>query len=325
MGRTVGTRVLERSIIKHLGKLRGVGVGCDFSVLGDGKTVLSMGFSDSGYDTSALSVEAKISTGEMALIRAINNFACSGATPKEMTVSIQAGESCPEQTLRDEMLSMNRAAGERGISIIGGNTVIRTEGDGCGITVSLFGAVTDKDMIRFDKKTVPEDLIFVAGYTGHMGASIAAIESTDKLRERLPFSYIKGALMDASDLESADITRSLIDAGAYYVHDITYGGVYRAILETGIRFGMGTEIIHEKLPIRQDTIEICEVLGLNPYEILGTGGVIGVCHPDEKEKIDEALKKLGVPYGLAGKLTVEKKRVVRSEKNPMERSITFYE
>ena len=53
--------------------------------------------------------------------------------------------------------------------------------------------------------------------------------------------------------------------------------------------------------------------------------MIGVCHPDKKEEIDLALMKLGVPYGFAGELTVEKKRVVRSEKNPMERSITFYE
>ena len=324
MARTVGTRILERSIIKHLEKSAGVGVGNDYSVLGDGSTVLAMGFADEGYDMSALSGKEKLSTGEMALVRALNNLACSGAAPKEMTISIQAGSNCPEQLLRDEMLILSTAAKKRGIKIIGGNTVYGDDGDSYNVTLTVYGSL-DKGAAEIDKKPKPGDLVFVIGNVGHLGASMLAIKNKDKILERLPETYIQSALMDVDDMEIRDAADMLFGVGAYYIHDITFGGVYRALLETSMHFGMGIDVIHEKLPIRQDTIEICEVLGMNPYEITGTGGVVGVCHEDRAAQLEEALKGSGIPYSFAGKLTVEKKRVVRFEINPMERSITFYE
>ena len=160
MARTVGTRILERSIIKHLEKSAGVGVGNDYSVLSDGSTVLAMGFADEGYDTTVMAGGTKLSTGDMALIRALNNLSCSGANPKEMTISIQAGSNCPEQLLRDEMLILSNAAKKHGIKIIGGNTVYGNDGDSYNVTLTVYGSLK-KDTAEKDKKPKAGDAFFI--------------------------------------------------------------------------------------------------------------------------------------------------------------------
>ena len=103
---TIGTRMLKNSIIKHL---EGIKVGQDFAVLEEEKSfslISAMGFSDiSGPDG--------MTTGEVALCRALNNLSLSGVLingfkdsagkNKKISISIVAGRNCPEQELRTEM------------------------------------------------------------------------------------------------------------------------------------------------------------------------------------------------------------------------------
>lgn len=332
MGKTIGTRILERSIIKHIEKspVTGVGVGKDFSILSDGCTVVAEGFSDEGYAASGTS----LSIGEIALIRALNNLVCSGAKystkhPEtneiDMQISINAGVDCPEQKLRDEMVYLVVAAEKRGIRIIGGNTVYSSDGDSYSVSITVYGKVTEEDKARYSEKGRQADLVFYVGNLGHFGASIAATKNYQKLQERLPLSYIEGAIMDPAGLEIGELARELIDTGAYYIHDITFGGAYRAFFETAYRFDKGITVIHEQLPIRQDTIEICEVLGLNPYEITGTGGFIGVCHMDKQDEIWKKLEELDANADIVAALTISKEKLVASNSKHMSRSLTYYD
>ena len=346
MGKTVGTRILERSIIKHIEKspVTGVGVGKDFSILSDGCTVVAEGFSDEEYDITCFSENGEsesaraglpsLSIGEVALIRALNNLVCSGVRystkyPEnneiDMSINIDAGMDCPEQKLRDEMAYLVVAAEKRGIRIIGGNTVYRTEGDSYAVSITVYGKVTEEDKARYAEKARQGDLVFYVGSIGHFGASMAAAENPERLQERLPLSYIEGAIMDPAGLEIGELAHELIDTGAYYIHDITFGGAYRAFFETAYRFDKGITVIHEQLPIRQDTIEICEVLGLNPYEITGTGGFIGVCHMDKQDEIWKKLEALDANADIVAALTISKEKLVVSNSKHMSRSLTYYD
>ena len=335
MGKTVGTRILERSIIKHLEKSHatGVGIGSDFSVLSDGKTVLAMGFADEGYDPSALADLRSVSIGEMALIRALNNLACSGVTYSkgkmdngiDMSIMIQAGANCPEQKLRSEMLFLAEEAKRRGFMIIGGNTVYSSEGDSYSVSISLYGKLTDKDVARLSEKVTVPDQVFIFGFAGHLGASIAATKNAEKLKERLSSDYIKNAIIDPDELEIGEMAREMIDAGAFFIHDVTFGGVYRAYLEAALRYDTGIMVGHKPIPIRQDTIEICEVLGLNPYEQLGTGAFIGAFHNKDEDMIYDKINKLGDKCAVSAILTRLKEKSVLFEQTNSTRSLTYYE
>ena len=87
---TANTRILKRSIIKHIKITLGVGVGNDFSTL-----------SSSGDGFVSVSAMGAGESGETALLNAANNLATCGAEPTEMLVGITAGEETPEQQIRD--------------------------------------------------------------------------------------------------------------------------------------------------------------------------------------------------------------------------------
>ncbi len=50
-------------------------------------------------------------------------------------------------------------------------------------------------------------------------------------------------------------------------------GVYDALWKIGELADCGLEIIHCEIPIKQETIEICETLGENPYEQASCGSL----------------------------------------------------
>lgn len=342
---TVGTRVLERSIIKHVKKegTTGVSIGSDYSIVDkcpqrEGENhiqVVSQGFSDENYKISDGIIIlnnscSEVNVGELALIRALNNLSTCGAVPSEMLINIQTGGDCSEQSLRDEMNRLSQQAKERNLRIIGGNTVYSGEGEGYSVTVTLFGYADPTDpksvsIVGKESKPQAGDKVIIIGEAGHFGASLLAAENMEKIRERLSDSYISGAMISPQQLEIKDSADALLEGGAYYLHDVTFGGIYRTLLEISEYTGMGIDIIHEMIPIRQDTIEICELLGKNPYEISGTGSVVGVCHAADEETVRSELERRGIRYSVAGELTLEKKREVRSLKGKMSRSLTYYE
>ena len=75
--------------------------------------------------------------------------------------------------------------------------------------------------------------------------------------------------------------------------------------------GVGLEIDLKKLPVRQETIELCEFFDLNPYE-LSSGGCLLMTAEDGNGLVD-ALKKEGIPAVVVGKTTDGNDRVLFNE------------
>ncbi len=269
------------------------------------------------------------SKGRLAMIRANNNLVLSGAVPDRILVGIVAGKNCPEQTIRDEMNDIVKSARDRGILVLGGNTVFSGEGNGISINVTAFGN-TDCNIIKqLTQKISAGCRIFAIGYAGEYGASIIYKYKTEDLGKRFSKSYIKkesfGTGFCEKDMDISPIVRCLIDSKACYIHDITFGGIYRALYEISEAAGLGIDIIHERIPIRQSTIEVCEFYGINPYMLLGTGGVLAVVSPENENVMKSALESSGAVYSMIGELTKESGKIIRSEKYEMNRALTMYE
>ena len=67
----------------------------------------------------------------------------------------------------------------------------------------------------------------------------------------------------------------------------------------------------KRIPVRQETIEICEFFGLNPYELI-SGGSLLMAADDGAELVRE-LAKIGVPATVIGKIRSGNDRVVINE------------
>jgi len=67
----------------------------------------------------------------------------------------------------------------------------------------------------------------------------------------------------------------------------------------------------KKIPIRQETIEICEYFDLNPYKIL-SGGCLLIATEDGNGLVME-LEKANIPAVVIGKATEGRDRVLINE------------
>ena len=64
----------------------------------------------------------------------------------------------------------------------------------------------------------------------------------------------------------------------------------------------------KKIPVRQETIEICEVLGVNPYELYGAGALQIVS--EKGTALLHELEKAQIPAAIIGKITQDKGKVI---------------
>jgi hydrogenase maturation factor len=74
--------------------------------------------------------------------------------------------------------------------------------------------------------------------------------------------------------------------------------------------GVGLEIDLKKIPIRQETIEICEFFDLNPYKLLSGGSLLMAS--EDGNALVRALGKSGICATIIGKATEGNDRVLIS-------------
>ena len=53
---------------------------------------------------------------------------------------------------------------------------------------------------------------------------------------------------------------------AIFMTSLSKGGIYKALWDIGEKCGTGLTVELKSIPIKQETVEICEVFDINPYE-----------------------------------------------------------
>ena len=95
------------------------------------------------------------------------------------------------------------------------------------------------------------------------------------------------------------------------MHDVTEGGIFGALWEMAEASDIGLEIFLKKIPVKQETIEICEFFGINPYELISSGCML-IAAKDGTGLVHE-LEKAGIYAVLIGKATKGKDRLLFNE------------
>ncbi|MDE7259966.1 MAG: hydrogenase maturation factor, partial [Lachnospiraceae bacterium] len=102
-----------------------------------------------------------------------------------------------------------------------------------------------------------------------------------------------------------------VKSGVCGMHDVSRGGIFGALWEMAQRAGVGLEIDLKKIPVKQETIEICEFYGLNPYELLSGGSLIMTA--EDGAALVTVLAGEGIPAVVVGRTTDGNDRVIYNE------------
>ena len=145
-------------------------------------------------------------------------------------------------------------------------------------------------------------------WAGVAGTAILAEKEQQKLENRLPSYIVENGKDLRGDISVLPESRTAMMVGAQGMHDISRGGVFSALWELAERGNIGIEVDLKKIPMRQETIEICEVLGVNPYELYGAGSLLVIS--DKGNEILHELEKLEIPATIIGKITEDNGKVL---------------
>ena len=159
---------------------------------------------------------------------------------------------------------MEGACKELNMEVMGGHTEITQVVKQPLISLTGVGKMK-KENILTTTSVKPGQDILITKWIGLEGTSVAAKEKEEELLKKFAPSFVETA--KNFDQYLSVVPRGEDRQGVEYsaMHDITEGGVFGALWEMGSGSGVGLDIDLKKIPIRQETVEVCEALGLNPY------------------------------------------------------------
>lgn len=301
----VPENVLKRSIFKQIHTKReevilGAGVGEDCAAVklaSDEVLVLS---------TDPITGTAQ-DIGLLAIQITVNDLASSGAEPVGVLLTVLLPEYIEEPDLKKMMGQVEEACSAANVQVMGGHTEVTAVVNQPVITVCGVGKVKDGCLVSTAGAKPGMDIL-VTKWIGIEGTSIIAKEKEKELLTRFSVPFIeKAKKMDAyiSVLSEAAVA---VRSGVGAMHDVTEGGIFGALWEMAEASGVGLEIDLKKIPIRQETVEICEFFGINPYELISSGCMLMAA--EDGNMLVQQLEKAGIPATVIGRATAGNDRVL---------------
>ena len=92
------------------------------------------------------------------------------------------------------------------------------------------------------------------------------------------------------------------------MHPVAEGGILGALWELAEGADLGLSVDMRKIPIRQETIEVCEYFHLNPYQLTSAGCILAVT--ENGEELVERLHEENIEAVVIGYTTDKAERVL---------------
>lgn len=238
-----------------------------------------------------------------------NDLAASGAEPVGVILTVLLPENIEEEQIRKMMQDAERTCKELNMEIMGGHTEITNVVQQPLLTVTGVGKTKKKDLL-ITMQVHPGQDIVVTKWIGLEGTSILAKEKEEELLQRFNQDLVHTAQQFDQYLSVVQDAKIAQAFGVSAMHDITEGGVFGALWEMAEGSGVGLDADLKAIPIRQETVEVCEYFGLNPYQIMSSGSMMIAA--DDGHGLVMALEKAGIPAAVVGRATDGNDRVLRN-------------
>lgn len=301
----VPENVLKRSVMKQLHYKRdevilGPGIGEDCAALALAEDEILV------MSTDPITGTAK-DIGKLAIQITANDLASAGAEPIGVMLTILLPDGTREIALKRIMEQMECACREAKMQILGGHTEVTAVVNQPVVNVAGVAKAKKGSLISTAGARAGMDIV-VSKWVGIEGTMIFAKEKEAELKEHFPADFVDTAIGFDRYLsvvpEAAVATQSSVAA----MHDVTEGGLFGALWEMAEASGVGLEINLKKIPIRQETVEICEYFDVNPYGLISSGMML-MASADGNALV-LALQEAGIPATVIGKATEGNDRVI---------------
>jgi hydrogenase maturation factor len=288
--------VLKRSVIKQLHVKRpevgnGPGIGEDCATLQVGPDEEIVMSTDPITGTAS-------DIGELAVTVSINDLASAGAEPIGILLTVLLTPRMREAKLKAIMEQVDNACKRYNVQVMGGHTEVTEAVNQPLISVTAVGKVKKGCMVSTGGAKPDMDIV-ITKWIGLEGTSIIAKDHEEELLTRLPQGLIDTAKGFDQYLSVLPESRVAVEHGVAAMHDITEGGIFGALWEMGEASGVGIDVDLKAIPVKQETIEVCEFFGINPYELISSGSML--IATNDGNGLVRKLADAGVAAAIIGK------------------------
>lgn len=245
--------------------------------------------------------------GNLAIQITVNDLASAGAEPVGVLLTVLLPERISEQKLRYMMEQAEAACAKVNVQIMGGHTEVTKAVNQPLISVVGVGKAKKGKLISTAGARPGMDII-VTKWIGIEGTSILAKEKETELLTHFTKSFLEQAKAFDQWLSVLPEASIAVRHDVAAMHDVTEGGIFGALWEMAEASGVGLEIDLKKIPIRQETVEVCEYFDINPYELISSGCMLMAAA--DGNTIVRELEKAGIHAAVVGKATQGNDRVL---------------
>ena len=294
---------LKRSVLKPIKtefkSMTSAAVGTDCAFSNDKKT----------FTTVCPYVENSSDAGYYAVFKAVNGIVCQGLVPDQVNVSILLPESAEEPELKKIISDAIEAARICKVTYTGGHTEVTTAVNRPVVTATCVGIQEEgSDSALFDKKARAGQELVITKWVALEGTAMLAKEKFEELTGKYPVPFIDDARSFKKFMDVREEMAIALKAGISQAHDLSNGGVFAGLWEMAQKAGCGLKVDLKKIPLRQETVEICEFFEINPYQLLSGGALLFAT--DSGERLVADLEEHGIPAAIVGTLEDSNDKII---------------
>ncbi len=230
--------------------------------------------------------------GTLCVNGTVNDLIVSGAEPKYLSLSFILEEGFLWDELKTVLDSIKQAAKKAGVVIATGDTKVvrRGQGDKIYINTSGIGTIIGHPKIE---KIKPGDKIIVTGTLGEHSLAV--------MLARGDFGLESEAISDCAPL---NFLLPYWKNGAFWMRDITRGGLATVLSELAEKLPYSVIIEEDAVPLSDAVRGATELLGIDPLFLACEGRAVLVVPKDQADKILENIRKdkLGETASIIGEV-----------------------
>ncbi len=238
--------------------------------------------------------------GKLAVCGTVNDLATSGAKPLYLSLSFIIEEGLLVSELEKVVESVQKAVGEAGVKIVTGDTKVVTRGSADKLFINTTGVgVIPKGVSISGSNARPGDKVILNGAIGDHGIAVVS--------QREGLSFATKLKSDCAPLGGlvAEMLKASPDIHA--LRDPTRGGLATSLNELAKQSKVSIRIEEKEIPVRDEVLAACEMLGFDPLYVANEGKMIAIVPPADADKVLKAMRKnrYGKEAAIIGEVRAE--------------------
>ena len=230
--------------------------------------------------------------GKLAVCGTVNDLAMSGARPLYLSLAFIIEEGLLQDELTKITGSVQEAAQEAGVEIVTGDTKVVNRGSADKLFINTAGVGIIPEGVNISGSNArPGDRVMLSGTIGDHGIAV--------LSQREGLSFSTQLESDCAPLGGLVAEMLKASSNIHCLRDPTRGGLATTLNELAEQSKVGVRIEEEKLPVREEVLGACEMLGFDPLYVANEGKLVAIVAAEDADRILGAMQRNRYGKGAA--------------------------